>query len=113
MDKLVFDSVEYDTIPFGACVNGASARFSLIRPKRKSIAKMCESVTGCDLIKLVTVRGKILAEYRDFTEFSYHEVQDNYLMPKANPEDPDVFVTVVNVVLRKPDTDVTEEAEEE
>ena len=112
MDRLVFGDVTYDTIPFGACVSGSSLRLSLIKPKRKSVAKMCESVTGVDLIILETNRGKLLAEYKGFMEFSYFEMQKDYLMPKSNPEDPDVLVDVVNVFLRKPDTDVTETEEE-
>lgn len=103
MDKLVFDSIEYDTIPFGAAVTNSSARFSLIKPKRKSVAKICESVTGVDSIKLQTNKGKTLAEYKGYTEFDGYQLQNNYLMPKRNPEDADVYVDVVNVYLKRPE----------
>lgn len=112
MDKLIFDKSEFNTIPFGAHAEGNSARFSLIKPKRKTVPAIIKAVTGINSIRLETNRGKLIAQYDGYTEFSYEEVIEDYVMPKDNPDSPDVTVTVVEVHLRKP-TNVEEPAEEE
>lgn len=102
MERLVFGKTTYSTIPFGVNVDEDSGRFSVVRPKRTSIDKIIKNTTGVDLIELYSSKNKLLAQYKGYTEFDSYKLRENYLLPKENPTDDDVYVTVVDIYLKRP-----------